>query len=49
MSTLDVGFGTIEAARVAHIVEDFDIVRSDELRETPNIPNRHHFLVVSSN
>lgn len=49
MSTLNVGFRALETARVPHIVEDFDIVRSNELRETPNISASHHFLVEPSN
>jgi hypothetical protein len=31
MTTLNMGFRAIDAARVPHIIENFDIVRSDEL------------------
>jgi hypothetical protein len=36
MTTLNVGFRAIDTARVSHIVEDLDIVRSDELRPVFN-------------
>src|SRR5512142_2723810 len=49
MATLDVGFRTSDTARVPHIIEDFDIVRGDELWKTFNVSIIHHFFVEPSN
>jgi hypothetical protein len=48
-ATLNVGFRASDTAGIPHIIEDFDVVSGDELRETLNVSSSHHFFVEPPN